>query len=77
MSDGSSCVIYNKPKKVEMSNMDNYRINEVQKVIDDLTCNDKNTGTIVIGGASIKSKTLNVTVDKLRAIKYIIGMEDK
>ena len=57
--------------------MDNYKINEVQKVIDDLICNGENTGTIVIGGVSIKSKTLNVTVDKLRAIKYIIGMEGK
>ncbi len=57
--------------------MDSYKINEVQKVIDDLICNGKNTGTIVIGGVSIKSKTLNVTVDNLRAIKYIIGMEDK
>ena len=57
--------------------MHEYKSNEVQKVIDDLETNNKDVGAVVFTGWSIKSKTLNVTVGQLRAIKHILAMEVK
>ena len=57
--------------------MHEYKSNEVQKVITDLENNNKEIGSVVFSGWSIKSKTLNVTVGQLRAIKHILAMEVK
>ncbi len=57
--------------------MHEYKSNEVQKVITDLENNKREIGSVVFTGWSIKSKTLNVTVGQLRAIKHILAMEVK
>jgi hypothetical protein len=57
--------------------MHDYKSKEVQKVITDLENNNKEIGSVVFSGWSIKSKHLNVTVGQLRAIKHILAMEVK
>jgi len=52
-----------------------YKTQQVQKVIDDLQSNFKHIGSIKINGWSLSSKTLNVSLSQLEAIRDIFKEE--